>query len=128
MVPPGPPASPSSVPSAQNLTPTPLFTAFYVCHPDPGITAALESSTDLTPRCKPYLIPPTLPPTLPLPDITDTAATHAEIVFWEAVKALREDGIIPTQDSGCTYSDESPREIESFWPVVDTGEESEEEE
>jgi hypothetical protein len=128
MVLPSTPASASTVPPSQNPTPVPLFTTFYVHHPDLGVANPPESSTDSTADRKPYIISPSLSPVLPLPDIPDTAATHAETVFWEAIKALREDNVHTMQASANAHTGEGVPIIESFWPTVDVGEESEDEE
>lgn len=113
MVLPSTPATPSTAPPPQNSIPEPLFTTFYVHHPDPPTATAPESVTELAANRKPYIIPPPLSPVLPLPDIPDAAAMHAETVFWEAVKTLRGAG---------------DHRIESFWPRMDVEEESEDEE
>ena len=128
MVLPSTPASPSTVPPSQNPAPVPLFTTFYVQHPDLGIANPLEPSTGSDADRKPYIISPSLSPVLPLPDIPDAAATHAETVFWEAVKALSEDNIHMTRASANAHPGEGIPIIESFWPTVDVGEESEDEE
>jgi hypothetical protein len=53
---------------------------------------------------------------------------HAETVFWETVKTLREDGVNLTQASANADTREGVPSIDSFWPTVDIGEESEDEE
>jgi Rab proteins geranylgeranyltransferase component A len=118
-------ASPSTVPTS---SPVPLFTTFYIHHPDLSTVTAPESFADSAADRKPYIIPPPLSTALPLPDIPDAAATHAEAVFWETVKTLRGDGVHPMQASVMTHTSEDVPVIESFWPTIDVGEETEDEE
>ncbi|KAF8075934.1 FAD/NAD-P-binding domain-containing protein [Lyophyllum atratum] len=97
--------------------PQPLFTTFYIEHPDP-----VSPSVETSPHSKAYISP--------LPDLPDAAATYAEAAFWEAVKVLRDGGIQPKRDQG---SDDVPNggedeggalDVESFWPSLEAGEES----
>jgi len=101
---------------------------FYVQHPDPDIAPAPEISTNLAAVSKTYIISPSLSPVSPLPDIPDAAATHAEAVFWETIKTLRREEGHPTQASANVGTGEDALVIESFWPTVDMGGESGEEE
>jgi len=84
-----------------------LWTTFYIQHPpSPPPPSHLPSPSTLP---KTFIAPEPLPTpgALPLPETPDLAATHAENVFWEVVRALRGGG------GG------EGEEIESFWPVLD---------
>ena len=100
-----------------HLTPSPLFTTFYIQHPDLGHSSPLDSPADWPTNSKTYILPPPLSPALPLPDIADAAATHAEAVFWEIIRVLQDDAIKASHTL----------EIPSFWPPLNTGDESEQE-
>ena len=70
---------------------------------------------------------------LPLPDSLDTAATHAETVFWDAVRILRlAKSESESQPTDVTSSESKTSEgqmrqqridkfaaVESFWPPLD---------
>ncbi|KAF5371976.1 hypothetical protein D9615_008044 [Tricholomella constricta] len=122
---PAAPVEPSAGPVYPVIA-TPLFTTFYIEHPD----ASPPSPGDAATHSNTYLIPSPLPPASPLPDMPDAAATHAEATFWEAIKTLQQLGVQPKQDQGSEETqnagedDSDPSGIESFWPQLDTGEES----
>lgn len=131
-IPPSPGQSPpllsTEAPShTRPLLPQPLFTVFYMQHPDLNDslppTSPLSQTSRETSDPKTYIIPPPLYSASPLPDVPDDAATNAETVFWEVIKLLKIDE--PPNASDDPLGDS---EIESFWPPLDTGNESGEEE
>ncbi|GLB33328.1 putative FAD NAD-P-binding domain-containing protein [Lyophyllum shimeji] len=109
-----------AAPHSAHPRPKPLFTLFYIEHPDPSSPSAETSR-----HTKSYVVPPPLPPASPLPDVPDAAATSAEAVFWEAVKVLRDAGVRPERDQGLDDVDAGEAlDIQSFWPLLETGEDS----
>lgn len=84
---------------------TPLFTTFYIQHTPPPPPSQPSTPSGL---CN-FLVTP-LPINL-LPDSSDSAATDAEAVFWEAVSILR---TIPR------HHEDERFEIDSFWPPQTT--------
>lgn len=100
-----PPASDADAPL------TPLFSTFYIQHPNaPSLPADGAAAV-------PHLAPAPLPPILPLPDAADAAAVHAESVFWEALKILRPSALQKDAD------DEEA--ITSLWPPMENKDEDE---
>lgn len=88
---------------------TPLFTLFYIEHPE----RALDVPVNATATPKTYIVPPPLPPASPLPDTLDNAATYAEAVFWEVVELFRNQS--GTADGKQTVG----LDITSFWSSGD---------
>ncbi|KAG6918509.1 hypothetical protein DXG01_013869 [Tephrocybe rancida] len=114
--------SPSSSESVQTFKP--LFTAFYVEHPEARPSSAEDPSTNTEQpqqeQARTYIVPAPLAPAAPLPDLPDAAATAAEAVFWETVRAFKEAGIRPKRGAEAAEAEE----IESFWPAMEADEES----
>lgn len=88
-----------------------LFTMYYIQHPPrPPAAPSSPISNNLVPT---VLITPS-PVTL-LPESSNSAATNAEAVFWEAVHTLKSLGIRPRVDD--TNPDQG--DIEGFWPLIE---------
>ncbi|KAG5650127.1 hypothetical protein H0H81_000600 [Sphagnurus paluster] len=137
-----PPTPPHDGPSEPPppTPPKPLFTAFYIEHPSPSgptppapATALPPQMTASAPRGTYILVPP-LAPACALPELPDAAATHAEAVFWEAVRALRDAGVRPKgarsaregegtgeEDADADVDVDVDADVESFWPPLDSG-------
>ncbi|KAG6885790.1 hypothetical protein C0993_009896 [Termitomyces sp. T159_Od127] len=108
------PSPPEAVP------PQPLFTTFYIEHPD-----SLSAPDNSSAQHRTYIVPAPLVPAYPLPDLPDAAATSAEGVFWETVRILREAGVRPNQASNEEHGLEVDEEIGTFWPPMQGDEVSE---
>lgn len=96
----------------------PLFTAFYLEVLASPITSEPLSSESVEPST--YLVPAPLQ-IRPLPDLPDDAANIAEIVFTEAVKALRTLGV-RNPDS---EDEQGILEPIAFWPPLPTDDDDE---
>jgi hypothetical protein len=102
-----------TVPSSLDSRIEPLFTTYYIQRLDPPLSPVSDAPSTV-------LITP--PPSTLLPVSSDSAATNAEAVFREAVRALN--SVRPTADS--VNLDEE--QIESLWPPMDVYPEEEAEE
>lgn len=96
-----------------------IFTSFYVqnMHRSEPQTQPYSSPDDSN-HLPTILVPP--PPLTILPESSNSAASNAEAVFWEAIRSLKSLRPKP-EDFG---SDEG--EIETFWPPVEADPEAEE--
>ncbi|KAG5724428.1 Rab proteins geranylgeranyltransferase component A [Termitomyces sp. T112] len=121
-----PPSSSDRAPSSpsEDVSPRPLFTVFYIEHPDPASSLPVPENSSAHPHT--YIVPTPLIPACPLPDLPNSAATSAEDVFWETVRKLQEAGVRPqrNQASDEEHLAEEYDEIESFWPPMQADEES----
>ncbi|KAJ6583167.1 GDP dissociation inhibitor-domain-containing protein [Mycena sp. CBHHK59/15] len=90
---------------------TPLFSTYYIQHPNAPAPATTEETGDTV---APHLSPTRLPPVFPLPDAADAAAAHAENVFWEAVRMLRPSALPSEQKDG-----EDEGVIHGLWPPLE---------
>ncbi|KAH9843639.1 FAD/NAD-P-binding domain-containing protein [Rhodofomes roseus] len=111
-----------TVPDSASPTSTqPLFTLFYIEHPDlpPSSSAASESQI-------PSILAPLRSSTL-LPEQADSATTNAETLFWKAVSALKAAGRRPKRRTGEGEEEgEEEVEVEGFWPPLDIVDDPEE--
>jgi hypothetical protein len=88
----------------------PLFTTYYIQHPSRFPVVSSPISNNSTPT---VLVTPS-PATL-LTESSNSAATNAEAVFWEAVHTLKALGIQPRGDD----ADPDQGDVEGFWPLIE---------
>jgi hypothetical protein len=88
----------------------PLFTTYYIQHPSRSSVVSSPISNSSMPT---VLVTPS--PTTLLTESSDSAATNAEAVFWEAVHTLKSLGILPRVDN----ANPEQGDVESFWPLIE---------
>ncbi|KAG6845840.1 hypothetical protein H0H87_002528 [Tephrocybe sp. NHM501043] len=115
-------SSPMTTSLPEAAPPQPLFTAFYIEHPDASPPPPSDTSTT---QPQTYIVRPSLAPASPLPDLPDAAATSAEAVFWETVRIFKDAGIRSKNlGSEEMVSGSEAEEIDSFWPPMEADDES----
>ncbi|KAH9928951.1 GDP dissociation inhibitor-domain-containing protein [Fomitopsis serialis] len=104
-------AVPAPTPTSTPTPAEPLFTLFYIEHPDPSTSDADSHSSSV-------LRPASTSPLLP--EQADSATTGAEALFWRAVEGLKAAGRRPRRRVGeGEDASEEEVEVEGFWPPLD---------